>query len=383
MQKILFFASGTPWRFLSLHRRHSFLFLMRVKLICGVLLTLTINLLASSPTVGQNIRTNTVEFGIRTATLKAALKQLEEETGMPIFYPTEIVDRYSAPVLSSQKRTIAETLDLLLDDKPLGYSQRGKNIVLFEQRPSSQTSTPRGQQRVVNGQVLGAAGRPLGGVTVYVRNWQSLPRELRNVSSTATDANGIWSLPVPADTTVLVFSLIGYEKQEIAVGSRNSLVVTMQQDKATQIEDGVVTGLFERPKEVYTGAVRSFNQEELQQVAGNNVLTALKSLDPSFQMPENINMGANPNALPEVTLRGGNSLVDPSGTTTSPFNYETAPNTPLFILDGFEVSLTRINDLDLTRIKSVDLLKDATATAIYGSRAANGVVVIETVRPAS
>src|SRR5690606_30749684 len=134
---------------------------------------------------------------------------------------------------------------------------------------------------------------------------------------------------------------------------------------------------------VYTGAVRSFNQEELQQVAGNNVLTALKSLDPSFQMPENINMGANPNALPEVTLRGGNSLVDPSGTTTSPFNYETAPNTPLFILDGFEVSLTRINDLDLTRIKSVDLLKDATATAIYGSRAANGVVVIETVRPAS
>lgn len=383
MQKILFFASGTPWRFLSLHGRHSFLFLMRVKLICGVLLTLTINLLASSPTVGQNIRANTVEFGIRTATLKAALKQLEEETGMSIFYPTEIVDRYSAPVLSPQKRTIAETLDLLLDDKPLGYSQRGKNIVLFEKRPSSQTSTQRGQQRVVNGQVLGAAGRPLGGVTVYVRNWQSLPRELRNVSSTATDANGIWSLPVPADTTVLVFSLIGYEKQEIAVGSRNSLVVTMQQDKATQIEDVVVTGLFERPKEVYTGAVRSFNQEELQQVAGNNVLTALKSLDPSFQMPENINMGANPNALPEVTLRGGNSLVDPSGTTTSPFNYETAPNTPLFILDGFEVSLTRINDLDLTRIKSVDLLKDATATAIYGSRAANGVVVIETVRPAS
>src|SRR5690606_39525871 len=150
-----------------------------------------------------------------------------------------------------------------------------------------------------------------------------------------------------------------------------------------QAEDGIrdfhVTGVQTCalpiwPKEVYTGAVRSFNQEELQQVAGNHVLTALKSLDPSFQMPENINMGANPNALPEVTLRGGNSLVDPSGTTTSPFNYEIAPNTPLFILDGFEVSLTRINDLDLTRIKSVDLLKDATATAIYGSRAANGVV---------
>lgn len=354
---------------------------MRVNLICGVLLTLTINLLASNSILGQNIHTNTVELGIRTTTLKAALQQLEVETGMSIFYPSEIVDRYGAPILPSKKRTIAETLDLLLQGKSLDYSQRGKSIVLFEKNMPFERGEWAAQHRVVNGQVLDALGKPLGGVSVYIRNWQRLPQELRNVSSTATDENGIWSLPVSSDTTVLVFSFIGYEKQEIRVGNRNSLTVTMQPDQATQIEDVVVTGLFERPKEVYTGAVRSFNQEELQQVAGNNVLTALKSLDPSFQMPENINLGSNPNALPEVTLRGGNSLVDPGSTTTSPFNYETAPNTPLFILDGFEVSLTRINDLDLTRIKSVDLLKDATATAIYGSRAANGVVVIETIRP--
>src|SRR5690606_13286890 len=107
---------------------------------------------------------------------------------------------------------------------------------------------------------------------------------------------------------------------------------------------------------------------------------ALPILDPSFQMPENINLGSNPNALPEVTLRGGNSLVDPNVTTSTPFNYSNSPNTPLFILDGFEVSLSRINDMDISRIKSVDILKDATATSIYGSRAANGVVVIETIR---
>ncbi|WP_187444187.1 SusC/RagA family TonB-linked outer membrane protein [Sphingobacterium phlebotomi] len=354
---------------------------MRVNLICGVLLTLTINLLASNSILGQNIHTNTVELGIRTTTLKAALQQLEVETGMSIFYPSEIVDRYGAPILPAQKRTIAETLDLLLQGKSLGYSQRGTSIVLFEKHMSFERGDQTAQHRVVNGQVLDVLGKPLGGVSVYIRNWQRLPQELRNVSSTATDENGIWSLPVPSDTTFLVFSFIGYEKQEIRVGNRSSLAVMLEPDQAMLIEDVVVTGLFERPKEVYTGAVRSFNQEELQQVAGNNVLTALKSLDPSFQMPENINLGSNPNALPEVTLRGGNSLVDPGGATTSPFNYETAPNTPLFILDGFEVSLTRINDLDLTRIKSVDLLKDATATAIYGSRAANGVVVIETIRP--
>lgn len=383
MQKILFFASREPCRFPSLHKRINFLFLMRVNLICGVLLTLTINLLASNSILGQNIHTNTVELGIRTATLKAALQQLEAETGMSIFYPSEIVDRYDAPILSAQKRTIAETLDLLLKGKSLDYSQRGKSIVLFEKNMPFESGDRAAQHRVVNGQVLDALGKPLGGVSVYIRNWQRLPQELRNVSSTATDENGIWSLPVPSDTTVLVFSFIGYEKQEVKVGNRSSLTVTMKPDQATEIQDVVVTGLFERPKEVYTGAVRSFSQEELQQVTGNNVLSALKSLDPSFQISENLNLGSNPNALPEVTLRGGNSLVDPSSTTTSTFNYESAPNTPLFILDGFEVSLTRINDLDLTRIKSVDLLKDATATAIYGSRAANGVVVIETIRPKS
>lgn len=381
MQKILFYASRKLWRFSSVLKRSNFLFLMRVNLICSILLTLTINLLASNAILGQNINTNTVTLGSRGTTLKAALQQLEAETGMSIFYPSEIVDRYGVPTLTFKKRTIAEVLDILLEGKPLAYSQRGKNIVLFEKNTSSEMKSQTAQRRVINGQVLDAFGKPLGGVSVYIRGWQYLPQEYKDISSTATDENGIWSLPVPADTTFLVFSFIGYEVQEIQVGSRRSLTVTMQHDQATQIEGVVVTGLFERPKEVYTGAVRSFNQEELQQVAGNNVLTALKSLDPSFQMPENINLGSNPNALPEVTLRGGNSLVDPSGATASPFNYETAPNTPLFILDGFEVSLTRINDLDLTRIKSVDLLKDATATAIYGSRAANGVVVIETIRP--
>lgn len=383
MQKILFFASRKLYGFSGLHKRSNFLFFMRVNLISGILLTLTINLLASNSSLGQNIHTHTVELGItHTTTLKAALQQLEAETGISIFYPSELVGKHSAPMLSSKKRTVAEVLDILLEGKSLDYSQRGKSIVLFEKTEPSGMERDVVQQRTVGGMVVDQSGKPLGGVSVYIRDWQYLPREQRTaVSSTATDENGHWSIPVPNDTTVVVFSFIGYEKQEIRVGNRSKMRVVMLPDQATQIEDVVVTGLFERPKEVYTGAVRSFNQEELQQVAGNNVLTALKSLDPSFQMPENINLGSNPNALPEVTLRGGNSLVDPSGSTSNPFNYQAAPNTPLFILDGFEVSLSRINDLDLTRIKSVDLLKDATATAIYGSRAANGVVVIETVRP--
>src|SRR5690606_11202708 len=231
--------------FPGLHKRFNFLFLMRVNLICGVLLTLTINLLASSAILGQNINKNTVELGIRTTTLKAALQQLEVETGMSVFYPSEIVDRYEVSTLSPEKRTIAEFLDILLEGKPLAYSQRGKSIVLFEKNFSLEGDGQTTQQRIVNGQVLDTSGKPLGGVSVYIRDWKELPKAYIDVSSTATDANGIWSLPVPSDTTILVFSFIGYEKQEVRVGNRNSLSVTMEPDQAMQIEDVVVTGLFE------------------------------------------------------------------------------------------------------------------------------------------
>ncbi|SMG06180.1 TonB-linked outer membrane protein, SusC/RagA family [Sphingobacterium psychroaquaticum] len=386
MQKFLFFASGGLCRFPSLLKRSNLLFLMRVNLICGLLLTLTINLLASNTTVGQNINTTTVEMGTRVSSLRNALKQLERETGMRVFYPSEVVDKYTVSALRTEKRTIGETLTLLLEDTSLGYQQRGRNIVLFQKEgsprePLTVVLPAAQQQQRVSGQVVDQSGKPIAGVSVVIRHWERLPQDSRANSSTATDENGHWSLAVPSDTTVFVFSFIGYQKQEIVIGKRTRLLVTLKPDQAQQIEDVVVTGLFERPKEMYTGAARSFTQAELQNVSSDNVLTALKSLDPSFQMPENLNLGSNPNALPDVTLRGGNSLIDPNTSTSGPFNYANNPNTPLFILDGFEVSLTRINDLDLTRIKSIDLLKDATATSIYGSRAANGVVVIETIRP--
>ncbi len=385
MQKFLFFASGGVCRLSALHKRSNFSFLMRVHAICGLLLTLTVNLLAAHSTLGQDINTSRVELTMRSTTLKSALKKLEQETGLHIFYPTEIVDKYHIKNIDRKQRTVAQTLDLLLEGTALRYKQRGKNLVLFEDADAPHAMTvEKLQQRSVGGQVVDQDGKPLAGVSIVMRNWQRFSRELPYNTSTASDAAGHWSLMVPSDTTVLVFSFIGYEKQEIRVGSKTSLLVALKLDDAQQIEDVVVTGLFERPKEMYTGAVRSFNQEDLQQVSTSNVLAALRVLDPSFQMPENINLGSNPNALPDVTLRGGNSLLDPSSTGESTgFNYQNTPNTPLFVLDGFEVSLTRINDLDLTRIKSVDILKDATATSIYGSRAANGVIVIETIRPKS
>lgn len=387
MQKFLFFAKEIVCRFFSLHKRTNYIFFMRVNLICVGLLLLTISMLGASPTHGQNIFKTSVSIGFNQISLKEALYDLEQKSGLNIFYPSDVVEKYMVSNIPVASRTIAQTLTVLLEETPLTYTQRNKNVILsVGPRQLDATKINAGgseqtiQQRNVSGIVLNSEGKPVAGVTVYVKDPEKYGASGLKLN-TATDQNGHWSLTLPNLEVQLIFSMIGYTSQEVKLAGRTDLRVTLQPAAATKIEDVVVTGLFERPKDVYTGAVRSFNKEQLQQVAGDNLLSALKSLDPSFQMPDNLNLGSNPNALPEITLRGGNSLTDPGTTSTSPFNYQAAPNTPLFILDGFEVSLTRINDLDLTRVKSVDLLKDATATAIYGSRAANGVVVIETIRP--
>ena len=104
---------------------------------------------------------------------------------------------------------------------------------------------------------------------------------------------------------------------------------------------------------------------------------SLKSLDPSFLQIENLGAGSNPNALPDFQMRGSSTVADVQG------EYASSANQPLFILDGFESELTKIMDLDMNLVQSVTLLKDATAKAIYGAKAANGVIVIETRRPES
>ncbi len=381
MQKFLFFASGDYFAHFNPKHRKIFLSTMKVNLVGALLLSSSLQLMALPETLGQRMNTVKIHMGSSAHSLKKALQELENKSGITIFYPSDLVEQYTVPAMDRQSRSVAETLALMLQQTSLNFKETSLGIVLFEdQDKQNKVKNEREQPRRIGGIVLDDRGKPIAGVTVLARAGKESVTSVG--SSTATDQNGHWGLPIAGNASMLVFSMIGYETQEIALSGRTEFRVVMKTVE-NRIEDVVVTGLFERPKEMYTGAARSFTKEQLQNVSSDNVLSAIKSLDPSFQMPENLNLGSNPNALPEVTLRGGNSLIDPNSSGSNPFNYSNNPNTPLFILDGFEVSLSRINDLDLTRVKSIDLLKDATATSIYGSRAANGVVVIETIRPKS
>ncbi|MEG2755098.1 MAG: SusC/RagA family TonB-linked outer membrane protein, partial [Mucinivorans sp.] len=162
--------------------------------------------------------------------------------------------------------------------------------------------------------------------------------------------------------------------QLVSYTGQKSLDVVMAPD-AVQAEQVVVTGYYSRKMESFTGSATTFSKKELKSAGNSNVLQSLAVLDPAFRIVENNLAGSNPNALPDMEIRGKTSVVGLKE------KYGSDPNQPLFILDGFEVPIQTITDLSMERVESVTILKDAASTAIYGSRAANGVVVVETKRP--
>lgn len=238
-------------------------------------------------------------------------------------------------------------------------------IVLF----SSFAASAQDAYVVLKGRVIDAAdGYPLVGVSVLLEG---------TGQGTMTDVDGNYELKVPQKKCEIRFSYVGYDdivklytlKNET---SFNRIVMSMN---AQQLADVVVTGIYERKKESFTGASATFKADELKAVGTSNVLQSLKTLDPSFKMMENTQFGSNPNMMPDIEIRGKTSVAGLKE------EYGTDPNQPLFILDGFETTLETIMNLNMNRVASVTILKDAASTAIYGSKASNGVVVIETKAP--
>lgn len=161
--------------------------------------------------------------------------------------------------------------------------------------------------------------------------------------------------------------------------------VKMKPD-VTEVEEVVVTGYATIRKSSFTGAYTEVKREELLKVSQGNVIAALQVFDPSLRIMENNEMGSDPNTLPEFYVRGrsgisGVSELEVLQSETSEYALTANPNLPVFILDGYEVSAEKIYDMDPNLIENITILKDAAATAIYGSRAANGVIVIESVAP--
>ena len=206
---------------------------------------------------------------------------------------------------------------------------------------------------------------------------------------TITDNNGNFQLSdVPKDSRVRI-SYVGLETQFLNPSSYMSVV--MKSDTKA-LDEVVVTGMFNRKKEGFTGSAVTIKGEDLKKYSTNNVAKAIAAVAPGLRIMDNINMGSNPNNLPDMRMRGGANM-DLNAQATVDLNsasndvlavqgeYETYANQPLLIMDGFEITIQTLADMDPDRVASIVVLKDAAATAIYGSRAANGVIVIESKTP--
>lgn len=231
---------------------------------------------------------------------------------------------------------------------------------------TTESQTPE-KKVIYRGVVIDDTDAPLPGVSV------TLPHS--KGTGVTTDVNGRFEISVPESVHNLVFSYIGMKTQTVRVkGITKDITVRLESD-AVNLKEAVVTGIYTRNAESFTGSMATYTNKELKQVGNLNVLQSLQALDPAFVITDNNLRGADPNATLDISIRGTTNLTDLES------DYEYDPNQPLFILDGFESDLTTITNLNIDRVASITILKDAASTAIYGSKAANGVVVVETVKP--
>ncbi|MBB4042955.1 SusC/RagA family TonB-linked outer membrane protein [Bacteroides reticulotermitis] len=234
----------------------------------------------------------------------------------------------------------------------------------------SQTDIYAQGVRTISGIVVDETGEPLPGASVV----QKRANKSESLNAVIVDIHGHFSLTLANSAQEIEISYLGYETKTVKLTSEMSYRIDLK-PSSEMIEEVVVTGAFTRKANTYTGSVTTVKGDDLLKVGNQNLLSSLANIDPSFTLLDNLAAGSNPNALPDFQMRGQTGFSDLKG------EYESNPNQPLFILDGFETDLTKIIDLDMNMVASVTLLKDATAKAIYGSKAANGVIVVETKRP--
>lgn len=305
----------------------------------------------------------TAEF--KDTPLSEALKQLEKKSDYKILFTYDDVQNYRVTA-TLKNLDITEALTEVLKGKPFAFSDitSGKYISVVYQ-PQQKTD----EMRTVTGTIVDKNGEAIIGATVRVVN---------TTVGTATDIDGKFTLRLPADVTALEIGFVGMKPQLVSIKGKEDIQVVMEDDNVA-LDDVVVTGIFKKAKESYTGAVSTISNEELRMHRGQNLLQTLKNADASLNFRVNNLAGSNPNNLPELNIRGNSSLpmsVEEYNQTAS-----NAVNTPLIIMDGFEITLEKLMDYNDEEIESINILKDAAATAIYGSRGSNGVIVVITKQP--
>lgn len=275
----------------------------------------------------------------KAMTLQEIFKQIEKQTQMSVDYNNnKVTDAVRKKKMNIDGGNIQEVLDKALAGSGLSYRIEGNHIVIFQQ-PKSVT----GQKRTVSGVIVDAAGEPIIGGTV---------QEKGTTNGTITDFDGKFTLTVP-EGALLSISYVGYQTQEITVDG-SDIKVKLRED-TEMLDEVVVIGYGTSSAKKMVSAVTAVKGEKLQGLPESNMLSSLQGRASGVVIQ---NQGGEPGSTPKISIRGG--------------------GTPVYVIDGVIASEWDFNTLNADDIESMSILKDAASLAVYGSRAADGIVLVKT-----
>jgi TonB-linked SusC/RagA family outer membrane protein len=368
-------------RVYALQKHSQFRFLMRVSLFYFFLVMLSMQLLLANPGNSQGLE-DSITLEVRNGNLKEVFKKIEKQTGLFFAYQPHQVNAYTAITIEKSTRSIKDFLDLVLENTSLTYQKVNESVIIFKKPEGKENITdPVAEQTsdaeiVLSGRVIDKeTNLPLPGVSVYIKG---------TVRGTVTDSDGKYSIDVN-DGDVLVFSFIGFVTYETPIEGRATIDVSLE-SSIKSLDEVVIIGYGTTTRRLSTGSISKVSSSDIANQPVTNVLQALQGRMPGVSVTQ---ANGLPGAGFTVQIRGENSLtrvnqplyiVDGVPYLSTPINVQSQPNPAVSgsVLSSAEGNTSPLNSINPADIESIEILKDADATAIYGSRAANGVVLIST-----
>lgn len=315
----------------------------------------------------QELLSRRVSISAQNEEVEVTIKRIEKQTNVQFLYSREIIHSKRKVNYQVKNEQLSQVLDQILTPLKLSYEVVGQQIVIKredapaatpQEKTSGEINVEQGQEIQVAGRVTGENGEGLPGVNIQIKSTQR---------GTTTDGNGAYRISVPDRNAVLVFSFIGYVTQEAAVGSQSTVNVTLATDDKT-LNEVVVVGYGTQRKRDITGSVVSVNETALKEVPAPNLVNQLKGRAAGVSIVSN---GSTPGSQGQIRIRGNRTL------TTNQQGSDGLDG-PLVVVDG--IPYGGLNDINPDDIVNLEILKDASATAIYGSRGSGGVILVTTKR---
>ncbi|SEW35253.1 TonB-linked outer membrane protein, SusC/RagA family [Chitinophaga arvensicola] len=305
-------------------------------------------LLAACLHVSASAFNQTITLSEKKAPLEKIFREIKIQSGYLFFYDPDVIKKALPVDIKVEKAALEDVLRICFKDQPLEYTISNKVIIVnYKTNKPDPASTFLSPPIDIRGRIMDEEGNALPGATIKLKG---------NDKGTATDAGGNFVLQVPDNKGILVVSFIGYQTREVPVGA--SLTIILKRED-TKINDVVVIGYGTRKKSDLTGSLSYVSNKDFENQPVTRLDQALQGRATGVQVTS---ASGSPGGDVRIRIRGANSL--------------TGDNNPLYVVDGFVGA--DFNNVNTEDIASIVVLKDASSTAIYGSRGANGVIIITT-----